>query len=177
MLQEKSRKIFALGLLRTKSAPLYWTWSGTFGNFMLIITLFITVARWRNLPQMFFYSSRHSSPQQSVIPYKKNGLITPSEVGNEIFQAAEVYFKSNRFHYRKNHGQIKILTQLISDKIKDDFNPPACCRDKIIRRFVFNRMHFWAAYINRNMKEINDKNISEASHSSKTAQRAAAVPS
>ena len=109
--------------------------------------------------------------------YKENGLITPSEIANEIFQAAEVWFRSNRFHYMKKEGQIKILTQLISDKIKTEFNPPHCCRDKIIRRFVMNRMHFWAAFINNNMKEVNDQNISEAANSSKTAKRASDVPS
>ena len=109
--------------------------------------------------------------------YVKNGLITPSEVGNEIFQAMEAHFKTNRFHYREKKGQIKILSYLISQKIKDDFNPPVCHRDKIVKRFVSNRMHFWASYINSNMKEVNDKNISEASNSSKTAKRASVIPS
>ena len=89
----------------------------------------------------------------------------------------DVFRSLFRYEHMKKKGQIQILTDLISGKIKEDFNPPECHRDKIIRRFVFNRMHFWASFINSNMKEINDKNISEASNSSKTAKRATAVPS
>ena len=90
--------------------------------------------------------------------YKQNGMVTPTEVGNEIFQACEAYFKTNRFQYRDKKGQIKILSYLISEKIKDVFNPPVCHRDKIVKRFVTNRLHFWASHINLNMKEVNNGN-------------------
>ena len=109
--------------------------------------------------------------------YKKNGMLRPTPVGNEIFQKMEHYFKANRYEHRKAKGQIKTLTHLITNRISEEFDSPACHRAIIIRRWVSNRMDFWARFITKNLKEINEEAIYEGAQASKTQKRSVLVPS
>ena len=109
--------------------------------------------------------------------YKKNGMLRPTPVGNEIFQKMEHFFKANRYEHRKAKGQIKTLTHLITNRISEEFDSPACHRAIIIRRWVSNRMDFWARFITKNLKEINEEAIYEGAQASKTQKRSVLVPS
>ena len=64
-----------------------------------------------------------------------------------------------------------------AQKILKDFDAPVCHLDKIIKRFVSNRIHFWANFISSNMKVVNEDNIEEASYASKTARRSEIIKS
>jgi hypothetical protein len=96
----------------------------------------------------------------------------PSILCNNIFHEAEALFKANRNLYFKKQKLDEKILSFIEIELKKIFNLKEICHLKqILRKFIFGRLHFWAAHINRNGKQINEPAREEASNASRTARQ------
>ena len=101
------------------------------------------------------YFTAHHEVEQPVnalidqIEFKKGALTRPSEIGNEIFQQAELVFRLNRKKLCSKPRMGDSMTNLILQNLKTKFgNLPSCHLELIFKRFVKIRFHFWINFQN-----------------------------
>ena len=92
-----------------------------------------------------------------------------SEFGNKVFYDVERLFRENRDSYFNNKKMDKKLQSFILDEMNSKYELP-CHFKRILSKFLFARVNFWAVHMNQHSKVINEEAVEEVSNASRTAR-------
>ncbi len=103
--------------------------------------------------------------------FKKGSFLRPSVLANNLFQAAEALFMSNRDLFYGQEKMIDKISSKVSELIEGKLeNLPLCHLDKIVRRFIRFRCFKWADFLKDLSLEENAPWIEAESHSSRSSR-------
>ena len=94
-----------------------------------------------------------------------------SVFGNEVFQEVEKLFRGNSDSYFQKNKMDKKLQSFIETEMKSKYDNNLPCHFKrILSKFLFGRVNFWAVHMNKHSKKINEEAVEEVSNASRTAR-------